>query len=72
MVVWAVLLFSIYEMVYLSTKMRYGGPMEALLGAVRIAMNHAWSLMTVPMVGAILGGGIVAGAVTEFAANRWR
>ena len=72
MVVWAVLIFSIYEMVYLSTKMRYGGPMEALLGAVRIAMNHSWSLMTVPMVGAILVGGVVAGAVTEFAASRWR
>ncbi len=68
---WVVILFSIYEAVKRSTKMRYDGPMEAVLGMFDLALEYLQLMVTAPMIAAVLLGGALAGALTEWAGRRW-
>ena len=69
--VWALLVFSIYEMVVLSTKGRYDGPMEAVTASFGIMLNYGKALLTPVVIGTFLIGGLIAGAVSEWAGRRW-
>lgn len=71
-VVWALLVFSIYKMVILSTQMRYDGPMEAVTSAFGIMLGYAKLLVTPKILGTILIVGMIGGWSTEFAAKRWK
>lgn len=68
---WMLLLWSIVEMIDRSTKMRYDGPMEAVLGAVGLMVDYARLMLKPEILGTVLIGGIVAGWCTEWAARRW-
>ena len=69
---WGLLGFSIYEMILRSTKMRYDGPMEALLAVFGLILDYGRTLGTLPILGTLVIGGMLAGMFAEFAARRWR
>lgn len=71
-VFWALLLFSVYEMIQLSIKMRYDGPMDAVLGVFELMLEYG---MALPRQGVLLAlgvGGIVGGIAAEVANRLWR
>ncbi|MFT4149660.1 MAG: TrgA family protein [Paracoccaceae bacterium] len=68
---WVLLVFSIHDMVLLSMKMRYHGPMDALLGVFAIMLDYARYLATVPVIAGGLIGGMIGGIITEWASRRW-
>jgi hypothetical protein len=71
-VFWALLLFSVYEMIQRSMKMRYDGPMEALVGVFRLMLDYGALLGSVPVIVVLGVGGVLGGWAAEFAARRWR
>jgi hypothetical protein len=71
-VVWAVLVFAIYEMVVRSTNVnRYDGPMEAVIAAFGLMLEYGRVLLTPAILGTFFLGGVVGGAVTEWVGKRW-
>jgi hypothetical protein len=71
-VFWALLGFSIYEMVLRSTKLRYDGPMEALLAVFALMLDYGSVLGTAAIIGILAIGGILAGIAAEWAGRRWK
>lgn len=70
---WLVLGFSINEMIYRATKMRYGGsPMEAVLAVFDLMLYYGRLMLTPEVLGTLLIGGIVGGLITEWASRRWK
>jgi hypothetical protein len=72
LVFFALLLFGIYEMLQLSVKMRYDGPLEAIVDVFRRMMDRSQALMSTGVVAVMVIGGGVAGILTENANRRWR
>jgi hypothetical protein len=70
-VVFVVGFFAIYEAVRRSTKMRYDGPMEAVLGMFDLALEYLKLMATAPMIGTLLLGGLLCGMVAEWSNRRW-
>jgi hypothetical protein len=68
----ALLLFGIYEMLQLSVRMRYDGPIEAVLDVFQRMMERSVPLLSTGVLGVMLVGGAVAGILTENASRRWR
>jgi hypothetical protein len=68
---WMLLLWSIVEMIDRSTKMRYDGPMEAVLGAVGLMVEYATLMLNGQVLLILFVGSAIAGLVTEWAARRW-
>jgi len=71
LVFFALLLFSIREMIMQSTKMRYDGPMDAILDVFNLMLERAREMMTADVMGTLLVGGILAGILAEKASKRW-
>lgn len=71
-VFFALLGFSIYEMVLRSMKLRYDGPMEALIAALSLMLEYGLLMLTPPVLGALVIGGLAGGAAAEIAGKRWR
>lgn len=71
-VIWALIVFSIYEMILRSTKLRYDGPMEAVTAAFGLMLEYGRMMLTKEIIGTILIGGGVAGFITEWAGRRWK
>ena len=71
-VIWALLVFSIYEMILRSMHVnRYDGPMEALTAAFGLMLDYGRLLLTPAILGTFLVGGLISGAITEWANKRW-
>jgi len=68
----ALLGFSIYLMIIQSTKMVYEGPMGAVLGAFQFMLENGQAMLTVGVLGALIGGGLLGGLLSEWTARRWR
>ena len=64
--------FSIYDAVLRSTKLRYDGPMEAVLGMFQFALEYLGKMATPQMIGTLLLGGILGGVAAEWANRRWK
>lgn len=71
-VIWALIVFAIYEMVLRSTNLRYDGPMEAVTAAFGLMLDYGKLLLTKEIIGTILIGGGIGGAITEWAGGRWK
>jgi hypothetical protein len=69
---WLLVGFAIYDMIVASTNLRYGGPMEALLGGFDLLLRHGRTVLTVEVLGTWLFGGILCGALAEWAGRQWR
>jgi hypothetical protein len=72
LVFFALLLFSIYEMLMNSVKMRYDGPMEAGLDVLMNMVRRSEALVSVGVIVSMLVGGMVGGILSENAGRRWR
>ncbi len=71
LVFFALLFFSIREMVLLSMKMRYEGPMDAVLAVFELMLEQAQALLVPNVLASIVVGGAIAGVLTENASRRW-
>lgn len=65
------LLWSGVEMIERSTKMRYDGPMEAVLGGLALMVEYGKLMGDAQLLGVVVIGSAVAGWVTEAVARRW-
>jgi hypothetical protein len=71
-VFWALVFFSIYEMLARSIDKRYVGVMDALRGMVGLVAEYAVLVGTSTMtLVVLLVGGVLAGLFSEWAAKRW-
>ena len=72
LIFFALLLFGIYEMLQQSVRMRYDGPLEAILDVFQRMLDRSIPLLTVPVLLVVTIGGGLAGMLTENASRRWR
>lgn len=70
-VFFTLLTFAIYEMVVISTKGRYDGPMEAVLAVFDIIVTLGRGLLTPEIIGTLLVGGALGGVAAEATSRRW-
>jgi hypothetical protein len=68
----ALAIFSIEEMLVLAFRPAYDGPMEAVVGAVGLAVDFAGRMIAWDFLAVVLIGGALAGLLSEWAARRWR
>jgi hypothetical protein len=71
-VFFTLVLFSGREMLIRAVKHLYHGPMDALQGMMALIAKYALLLANKPDLVILIGGGAVAGMVTEWASRRWR
>ena len=68
---WGLLIFSTYEMILLSTKMRYDGVTEAVIGVFDEAVKYG-SVVVTPSLGVLLLiGGVIGGWAADWANRRY-
>jgi hypothetical protein len=72
LIFWGLFVQAGYEMLRLSLRRRYDGPVEALTDLFRIAIEYALTMATVPVLGTLFVGGILAAVLAEIAARHWR
>jgi hypothetical protein len=72
MVFFSLLGFSIYEMVLLSMKMRYDGPLEAVLGVFDLMIEYGNLLLRTDLLVTLFVGSALGGWISEFAGKHWR
>lgn len=65
------LAFAIGEMLKLSMRLQYDGPMEAITGMFQIFLEYGQLLLTPQGLGTLLIGGAVTGLVAEWSHHRW-
>jgi hypothetical protein len=68
---WCTLAFSIYTMIYRSTKMLYDDAGEAVLAVFDLMLGYGKLMLDAPFIGVVLIGGLICGALTEYAGRRW-
>lgn len=67
-----VIVFGLNEMFYRSTRLRYGGPDEAVIAALELFMEYGLELLAATTcIIILLVGGAVAGIITGFVGRRW-
>jgi hypothetical protein len=71
LVFFALLGFSVLQMVKKSYKMLYDGPMEAVLGVFEIMLDYGRMMLQPDVLGVLAVGGILGGMVAEWAGRRW-
>ncbi|MGH1329367.1 MAG: TrgA family protein [Paracoccaceae bacterium] len=69
-VFWALLAFGGYEMYRRSIRMRYDGPVEALVGMVEHMKDYAILIATPTVMGALIVGGAIGGLVVWYTGQR--
>ncbi|WP_309666899.1 TrgA family protein [Tabrizicola sp.] len=67
----ALLIFSTREMVLTSMKMRYDGPVDAVLAIFQLMLEHAQKMLTFNVIIVLVVGGLVGGVISERASKRW-
>lgn len=70
-VFWCVFLWSGYLMIDASMKLRYNGPMDAVLNMGRMMIDHARLVGTPAILGSLLVGALIFGWLTEQVARRY-
>ncbi|WP_438991285.1 TrgA family protein [Lentibacter sp.] len=71
-VFYCVFTHAFWEMLQLSLDRKFDGPMEALIGAVQLAIDYSAELLRVTIIGTLVAGGLICGVFAEFANRRWR
>lgn len=72
LVFFSLLVVGIYEMLQESMKMRYDGPIEAIVDIFGRMLERAPTLATGGVIGAMFLGGVIGGLLAENANRRWR
>ena len=68
---WVVLINCISEMLRLSLRKQYDGPLEAILGVFKLALEYGQLLGTTEIISVMLIGGVVGGIICGWAAHKW-
>ena len=72
LMIWTIVVLSIRSMVQQAMKGKYGGNIsEAVVSGFQIAIDSVKDYWNVPIVLALVVGGIVGGIVADWAARRW-
>lgn len=69
---WGLLLHCIAEMLKLSMRNRYDGPVEAVVGVFQLMIEYAIMLATPEILAVSLIGGLITGMFSGWAERRWR
>jgi hypothetical protein len=69
---WALVSFSIREMLSRSLEKRYRQPMEAVNASFEIAIYFFKLVLSVEVLGPLLIGGLISGVLAEIANRIWR
>lgn len=69
---WCVFVQGCAEMVDLAMRNRYGGPFEATVDALRLALDYALVLVEPNILVTMAVGAVLAGLATEAAKKMWR
>ncbi|MFC3086224.1 TrgA family protein [Tabrizicola soli] len=72
LVFFSLLVVGIYEMLQESMKMRYEGPLDAIVDIFGRMLERAPTLATGGVIGAMVLGGVIGGILAENANRRWR
>ncbi|SEC05529.1 TrgA family protein [Rhodobacter sp. 24-YEA-8] len=72
MAILALMVFSGRQMITDSMKMRYEGPMDAMLGWFTKMMENGWDMLTVGVLGVLILAGVFGGPLAEWTRRRWR
>lgn len=68
----ALFLQSFYDMLVRSMRREYDGPAEAVIDVFELMWEHLQTMSTVPVWGALIAGGMVAGVITGYFGRIWR
>lgn len=68
---WCLLFHSIVEMVTLSFKHVYSGAVEAVIGVFRLMVKFGFMVATPEVIGTIIVGGVLGGALCGKVGSRW-
>lgn len=68
---WCLLAWGGHEMMQNATRMRYRGPVDALLDMSSLMVNYLLLVATIPIVVAMLAGAFVGSVLSELASRRW-
>lgn len=71
LVFFSLLVVGIYEMLQESMKMRYEGPLDAIVDIFGRMLERAPTLATGGVIGAMVLGGVIGGILAENANRRW-
>lgn len=66
------LLFALRTMFMRSARLRYDGPGEATIAALELFLEYLLQSLTPEIWGTLILGGLIGGAICEWAARRWR
>lgn len=72
LIFWGLFLQAGNEMLRLSLRRRYDGPVEALTDLFRVGLEYGLTMATVPVLGTLFVGGVVAAVLAEISAKYWR
>ena len=70
--IWALILFSVAEMIRRSMEHRGAKPIEAIGKVFEISKELALNALDLKVILTLVLGGMVAGVLTELAARKWR
>ena len=71
LVFWGLFAQSFNLMLAQSLDRQYKGPLKAIIGMFNNALDYGQYMMNWPLIGALVGGGIAIGIITEFVVRRW-
>ncbi len=72
LVFWGLFVQACNEMVKLAMRHRYDGPVEAFAAVFEQMVTYGRMMLTQEIILTLVIGGLVAGALTEWAARHWR
>lgn len=68
---WGLLIHSVIEMLKLSLRKRYDGPVEAVVGVFQLMIKYTIMMATPEIIGVLVIGGILTGMLSGWAERRW-
>lgn len=69
---WVLFVLSLKDMIVVSMRGRYAGPIEALVDVFAILSDYAQQFYSPLNAGVVVGGGIIAGLLTDAIGSRYR
>jgi len=71
LVFWGLFAQSFNLMLAQSLDKKYKGPVEAIIGIFTNAVDYVQYLLNGPLIGVLIGGGVVTGLLAEWVSRRW-
>ncbi len=71
-VFWGLFLHSFAEMVRMSTRKLYDGPVDAVVGVFALMAEYGTLMLDTTVIGTLVIGGVLAGLLTEWTARNFR